>query len=140
MKTRIIKIESNSGKEKKESFFIERRILFFFWVSLRFPFLSNYQRIINFQWSIPTFSSKDQAERFLDIFILNPKTEIYRGMKIVRVINPADWELPTFVDINDYSYRHNRWIDFKNVGVRDTREMKERYDKWNPIKTKEVLS
>lgn len=138
MKTRIIKIEQNNGKEISASFFVERRILFLFWISLRFP-ISCGVAGFHIEWTIPAFSSKEQAERFLDIFILNPKTERYRGMKIVRVINEKHWELPLFIDLNDYSFKHGKFIDYHNVGLRDTKEMKERYDRWYPVETKQVI-
>lgn len=138
MKTRIIKVEKNTGKEVTASFFVERRILFFLWVSLRFPITCGVAGF-HIEWRILTFSSKDQAERFIDIFITNPKVEYHRGMKIVRVVNQSNWELPLYIDLNEYNYLYDKFLNYRNVGLKDTKEMKERYDRWHPIETKKVV-
>lgn len=93
MKYRIVKIKAINGLgEIKEQFYIQKRLLFFwFRASVRFG-LEDYENGVRLERYYPYFKTLSEAEEFLCKYLTHPTYVMYKGVRIISIPFYSDWE------------------------------------------------
>jgi hypothetical protein len=102
MKLRIIKKETatTEGKVFMSRFLIQEKILWW-WVDARIPCatVKSYGALIEYEGAIFYFSTLEDAKSALDKYFINPFKDVYKGNKIIRVMNSDFYKGEPYKDI-----------------------------------------